>query len=110
MALWRRAKPRRTQILYAAWRIPYLKPANPRRLFMAPDQALEPVQSAALRRWTQYSRSVKSAATKLGLHSITSSLPSHKMNKRETHRSARLKLRKFPNILLTESVIDRHAD
>jgi hypothetical protein len=79
---------------------PYYKPANPRRLFTAPAPPMEPVQYAALQRWTQYSRSIKSAATKLGLHLPTTSLPSHKVNKRETHRTTCLKLRKHVNLAI----------
>jgi hypothetical protein len=48
LALRRRTKSRRTQTLFEAWRIPYYKPAHPRRLFTAPAPPLEPVQSTAL--------------------------------------------------------------
>ena len=103
ISLRRKRRSQRTQTLYAAWRLPYIKPSNPRRIPLARPPPIQtpsaPPTTLPLRQWVQYSTVLSRRANPAIPHSHGPHKPP-KFPKRETHRTTKLKLRKLRNVIL----------
>lgn len=98
----RKGKAYRSRSLFEAWNIPYSKPHNPRRRWVAPLLDAQPPDNQpnlTLQRWLQYSKVVQHRANPLfPSPPYTISRPPPSCSKQ--HRTAKTKLRKLRNITL----------
>jgi hypothetical protein len=105
ISMQRKRKLHAARTLFAAWRIPYVKPLSPRRHVLPSSPSTLVAMAAPIQthlspagRWIQHGKA-RTVATPLALaHARRTCV--HKHRKREEHRSSKLKLRKLRNILL----------
>ena len=104
ISLRRKRHTKRTQTLFEAWRIPYVRTDTPRRrpnkATLPPTPTVTPPTILPLIQWMQYSSALPkkvNSTTSINPHVHTKPVIT---TNRETHRSTKLKLRKLRNIIL----------